>query len=183
MGPAYSAPSNEPREAFGVRAYSAALLFALHSFRLTDLRGLDVAQVSNLLYRRFPIGSARFSEACKISRFAGWKPCDTAGWKPALRRACAVGLIQPLVQQKRRNTRALQTLREAEPFHWSAYSLYEGSVSISMSGSHTIKQVRQKARPFIVARHSMQIPMPQTGPRALPRTEEANRDMPARAMA
>src|SRR2546423_11319048 len=45
-----------------------------------------VAQVSNLLYRRFPIGRSR---TCKSSfkrgaRPAGWKPCDTAGWKPAL---------------------------------------------------------------------------------------------------
>jgi hypothetical protein len=46
----------------------------------------NVAQISNLLYRRFPIGrlhahSTRIPDATS----AGWKHCDTADWKSALR--------------------------------------------------------------------------------------------------
>jgi iron(III) transport system substrate-binding protein len=53
-----------------------------------------VAQVSNLLYRRFPIGSAANHPEPreKPAASAGWKHCDTAGWKPALRRkSCSPG--------------------------------------------------------------------------------------------
>src|SRR5439155_3555675 len=47
---------------------------------------LDVAQVSNLLYRRFPIGRTWPSPLRSgFGTPAGWKHCDTAGWKPALR--------------------------------------------------------------------------------------------------
>jgi len=45
-----------------------------------------VAQISNLLYRRFPIGRAPIP--VRVGTFrgsAGWKPCDTADWKSALR--------------------------------------------------------------------------------------------------
>src|SRR5438093_5019404 len=57
------------------------------AFRALTIRYVfSVAQVSNLLYRRFPIGSALYaSRAPQDGRLAGWKHCDTAGWKPALR--------------------------------------------------------------------------------------------------
>ena len=45
-----------------------------------------VAQVSNLLYRRFPIGRvSKFGWVPLNQRDAGWKHCDTADWKSALR--------------------------------------------------------------------------------------------------
>src|SRR5439155_23821320 len=39
--------------------------------------------------RRFSIGTAGggSGRVGRLERPAGWKPCDTAGWKPALRRA------------------------------------------------------------------------------------------------
>jgi prepilin-type N-terminal cleavage/methylation domain-containing protein len=44
-----------------------------------------VAQVSNLPYRRFPIGRvSKLQRPSKHQRGAGWKPCDTADWKSAL---------------------------------------------------------------------------------------------------
>src|SRR5437016_1628559 len=56
------------------------------------LRG--VAQISNLLYRRFPIGSATTVVGPQpIPRPAGWKPCATADWKSALRPCAAAGLM------------------------------------------------------------------------------------------
>src|SRR5258708_17333684 len=40
---------------------------------------------SKLLYRRFPVGMARkHGHAREYGRPAGWKHCETAGWKPAL---------------------------------------------------------------------------------------------------
>src|SRR5437899_234909 len=45
-----------------------------------------VAQISNLLYRRFPIGSWGFGRHRGVlERPAGWKHCETADWKSALR--------------------------------------------------------------------------------------------------
>src|SRR6266705_942271 len=55
--------------------------------KFDDVFSPIVAQVSNLLYRRFPIGNAlntRTGSFAVVSP-AGWKPRDTAGWNPALR--------------------------------------------------------------------------------------------------
>jgi hypothetical protein len=54
-----------------------------------------VAQVSNLLYRRFPIGRVlKTNHACRFERAAGWKPCDTADWKSALHECEISGLTE-----------------------------------------------------------------------------------------
>src|SRR5258706_7157350 len=54
----------------------------------------DGAQISNLLYRRFLIGRAsELRTARRAPLFAspaGWKRCDTADWKSALRFCGAV---------------------------------------------------------------------------------------------
>src|SRR5262245_55120509 len=48
-----------------------------------------VAQVSNLPYRRFPIGRrSKWSWASNCRPACGLEIRDTAGWKPALRYAC-----------------------------------------------------------------------------------------------
>jgi hypothetical protein len=58
-----------------------------------DPKDFNVAQVSNLLYRRFPIGSHSPTAARKaFTAFAGWKHCDTAGWE-----TCATTLSTALV--------------------------------------------------------------------------------------
>jgi len=49
-----------------------------------------VAQISNLLYRRIPSGSAaKAAHALKPRKFCGLEIRDTAGWKPALRQLAA----------------------------------------------------------------------------------------------
>src|SRR5437016_8204197 len=55
---------------------------------LTNSGHFGVAQVSNLLYRRFPIGRT-FHRHCAASIAASCRleACATAGWKPA-RRLC-----------------------------------------------------------------------------------------------
>src|SRR5262245_54094792 len=64
----------------------------------------------------------------------------------------------------------------------SSYESY-GSVLISIPSSHNVWQLLHWARPLIVTRHSMQMPMPQSGPRGWPRTERRNRAGPASATA
>ncbi|MEW6304352.1 MAG: hypothetical protein AB1705_12820 [Verrucomicrobiota bacterium] len=54
-----------------------------------------VAQVSNLLYRRFPIGR-RLAHAVEQRETGRLETCDTAGWKPALRSLLAL-LCVPLL--------------------------------------------------------------------------------------
>src|SRR5437879_2826192 len=90
-----------------IQERSADSLVRANSAFDTNTRGsgrphlFSVARVSNMLYRRFsasaarqsaaaaqrrPIGSALYaSRAPQGGRLAGWKHCDTAGWKPALR--------------------------------------------------------------------------------------------------
>jgi hypothetical protein len=63
------------------------LLYRRRGRRTAQVR-VQVARVSNLLYRRFPIGRVSGLPYARpeFESSAGWKHCDTAGWKPALRR-------------------------------------------------------------------------------------------------
>jgi hypothetical protein len=56
-------------------------------------------------------------------------------------------------------------------------------VFISIPCSHTIKHVRRNGCPLTVARHSMQMPIPQIGPRGWPRTDDRKAVTPAIAIA
>src|SRR5438093_7064973 len=82
------------------KAKSSATFYVLRKaagdLNLTRISRAEVAQVSNLCTpkafgpgRRFPIGRAGggSGRVGRLERPAGWKPCDTAGWKPVLQRA------------------------------------------------------------------------------------------------
>ncbi len=76
-----------------------------------------VAQISNLLYRRFPIGRVTGSSerVGSFARPAGWKPCDTADWKSALRVA---SVRDPGKEQRpRAQQRSMFGERENNPKH------------------------------------------------------------------